>query len=319
MRGGIVDVFPSTADSPVRIDLWGDEVDRLTAFAISDQRSSRDLARALFFGCREPCSPTRCGGGRAPGRAPALGCHGLGPPGRGRAVRRHGVVAALRRHRGAGAARPARGRRRRSSWSSPAGSATAPSSSSTRRPRWPRPWPSPGARETRRGALPAPARPLRPALERERGRRVALPTVPEGPSTAALAVGRFDPVAGDPARLAGRRDPPGRRGLLRHPVRGDRAGAGRLSAALAEEGVHAPVLDAAAGRPGAWWWSLRWRAGSSCPRPRWQSCPRPTSPAAGSRTGGPGPGPGPPTASSTTSRRAASWSTASTAWPASRG
>ncbi len=29
---GIVDVFPSTADVPVRIDLWGDEVDRLTEF-----------------------------------------------------------------------------------------------------------------------------------------------------------------------------------------------------------------------------------------------------------------------------------------------
>ena len=53
VRGGIVDVFPSTADAPVRIDLWGDEVDRLTEFAISDQRSSRDLAGALFYGCRE--------------------------------------------------------------------------------------------------------------------------------------------------------------------------------------------------------------------------------------------------------------------------
>ena len=30
VRGSIVDVFPSTALSPVRIDLWGDEVDRLT-------------------------------------------------------------------------------------------------------------------------------------------------------------------------------------------------------------------------------------------------------------------------------------------------
>ncbi|MBV8461883.1 MAG: transcription-repair coupling factor, partial [Acidimicrobiales bacterium] len=28
VRGGIVDVFPSTGDVPVRIDLWGDEVDR---------------------------------------------------------------------------------------------------------------------------------------------------------------------------------------------------------------------------------------------------------------------------------------------------
>ncbi|HET8620489.1 MAG TPA: transcription-repair coupling factor, partial [Acidimicrobiales bacterium] len=32
VRGSIVDVFPSTADRPVRVDLWGDEVDRLTEF-----------------------------------------------------------------------------------------------------------------------------------------------------------------------------------------------------------------------------------------------------------------------------------------------
>ena len=49
VRGGIIDVFPSTADVPVRIDLWGDEVDRLTAFAVSDQRS---VARPR----RRPCS-----------------------------------------------------------------------------------------------------------------------------------------------------------------------------------------------------------------------------------------------------------------------
>ena len=32
-RGAIVDVYPSTADAPIRIDLWGDEVDRLTRSA----------------------------------------------------------------------------------------------------------------------------------------------------------------------------------------------------------------------------------------------------------------------------------------------
>jgi transcription-repair coupling factor (superfamily II helicase) len=52
VRGGIIDVFPSTADTPVRIDLWGDEVDRLTAFAVNDQRSLADLDLAVFFGCR---------------------------------------------------------------------------------------------------------------------------------------------------------------------------------------------------------------------------------------------------------------------------
>jgi transcription-repair coupling factor (superfamily II helicase) len=53
VRGSIVDVFPSTAERPVRIDLWGDEVDRLTEFSVADQRSTDDLACIEIFGCRE--------------------------------------------------------------------------------------------------------------------------------------------------------------------------------------------------------------------------------------------------------------------------
>ncbi len=53
VRGGIVDVFPSTADDPIRIDLWGDEVDRLTRFDVADQRSIDDLDSVELFGCRE--------------------------------------------------------------------------------------------------------------------------------------------------------------------------------------------------------------------------------------------------------------------------
>ena len=37
----------------VRIDLWGDEVDRLTRFDVADQRSIDDLDRVELFGCRE--------------------------------------------------------------------------------------------------------------------------------------------------------------------------------------------------------------------------------------------------------------------------
>ena len=43
IRGAILDVYPSTADAPIRIDLWGDEVDRLTTFSVKDQRSTADL------------------------------------------------------------------------------------------------------------------------------------------------------------------------------------------------------------------------------------------------------------------------------------
>jgi len=53
VRGSIVDVFPSTADVPVRIDLWGDEVDRLTEFSVADQRSTVDVECAELFPCRE--------------------------------------------------------------------------------------------------------------------------------------------------------------------------------------------------------------------------------------------------------------------------
>ncbi|MGH9118393.1 MAG: transcription-repair coupling factor [Acidimicrobiales bacterium] len=53
VRGSIVDVFPSTATAPVRIDLWGDEVDRLTEFAVADQRSTTDIDEAMIFPSRE--------------------------------------------------------------------------------------------------------------------------------------------------------------------------------------------------------------------------------------------------------------------------
>jgi transcription-repair coupling factor (superfamily II helicase) len=53
VRGGIVDVFGSVGDLPVRIDLFGDEVDRLTSFDPGDQRSVEALSRVEIFGCRE--------------------------------------------------------------------------------------------------------------------------------------------------------------------------------------------------------------------------------------------------------------------------
>ncbi len=52
-RGAIIDVFASTADAPIRIDLWGDEVDRLTEFTVNDQRSTDDLTEVHIFPARE--------------------------------------------------------------------------------------------------------------------------------------------------------------------------------------------------------------------------------------------------------------------------
>jgi transcription-repair coupling factor (superfamily II helicase) len=53
VRGGIVDVFGSTASHPIRIDLFGDEVERLTSFEVAGQRSVADLEQVELFGCRE--------------------------------------------------------------------------------------------------------------------------------------------------------------------------------------------------------------------------------------------------------------------------
>ncbi len=53
VRGSIVDVFPSTSETPIRIDLWGDDVERLTEFSVNDQRTTVDVDRVEIFPCRE--------------------------------------------------------------------------------------------------------------------------------------------------------------------------------------------------------------------------------------------------------------------------
>ncbi|HEY7438477.1 MAG TPA: transcription-repair coupling factor [Acidimicrobiia bacterium] len=53
VRGSIVDVYPSTTDHPVRVDLWGDELDRLSEFSVADQRTTVELTEALVFPARE--------------------------------------------------------------------------------------------------------------------------------------------------------------------------------------------------------------------------------------------------------------------------
>src|SRR5687768_888805 len=65
VRGSILDVYPSTADHPVRIDLWGDEVDRLQTFSVADQRATGDVTETVeIFPCRE-LLPTEAVRGRA--------------------------------------------------------------------------------------------------------------------------------------------------------------------------------------------------------------------------------------------------------------
>ena len=61
VRGGIIDVWPAQADEPVRLDFFGDEVERLTVFDIANQRSLRDLDEAVMAPAREwrPDAATR--------------------------------------------------------------------------------------------------------------------------------------------------------------------------------------------------------------------------------------------------------------------
>ncbi|MCS5478707.1 transcription-repair coupling factor [Corynebacterium sp. YIM 101645] len=42
-RGGILDIFPTTADHPVRVEFWGDEVSDIRQFAVADQRTDPDV------------------------------------------------------------------------------------------------------------------------------------------------------------------------------------------------------------------------------------------------------------------------------------
>ena len=55
VRGGILDVFPPTAEHPVRVEFWGDEVSEMRMFAVADQRSIPDIDvdTVIAVPCRE--------------------------------------------------------------------------------------------------------------------------------------------------------------------------------------------------------------------------------------------------------------------------
>jgi len=53
VRGGIIDVYPAQATSPVRVDFWGDEVSEITTFSVATQRSENPVERAVLFPARE--------------------------------------------------------------------------------------------------------------------------------------------------------------------------------------------------------------------------------------------------------------------------
>ena len=53
VRGGIVDIFPADQEHPVRIDYFGDQIDGISFFSISDQRSISAISSLAIYPCRE--------------------------------------------------------------------------------------------------------------------------------------------------------------------------------------------------------------------------------------------------------------------------
>jgi len=54
VRGGLLDVFPTTGGEPLRAEFFGDEIERLSAFSVFTQRSIRELERAVVRPAGEP-------------------------------------------------------------------------------------------------------------------------------------------------------------------------------------------------------------------------------------------------------------------------
>ncbi len=249
-RGGIVDVFPSTADDPIRLDLFGDEVDRLTTFDVADQRARTPLEQVAIFGCRE-LVPT-------PGlRTRAAALVGRGPFSRGQWERLadgelfDGMEAwlpwlcpeevLLPDLLGSGArvvlTEPRRLRDRALEVVDEEGALTE-----TLAKTW-------GA-----GAEPDPLPRLHLGFERLLARTeaavVSMPAVADAPETPALAAGAVPPVAGDPGRLAEQVVAWAGRGFAVVVCTSSPLAAQRVSDLLSGEGVQAPVLPSAETRPG---------------------------------------------------------------------
>ena len=49
IRGGILDIFPLTEEVPVRIELWGDEIDSIRTFDVDSQRSIENLEEIVIY------------------------------------------------------------------------------------------------------------------------------------------------------------------------------------------------------------------------------------------------------------------------------
>ena len=55
VRGGIIDVFPLAEEMPVRIELWGDEIDSIRMFDAKSQRSIENISQITIYPASENC------------------------------------------------------------------------------------------------------------------------------------------------------------------------------------------------------------------------------------------------------------------------
>ena len=53
VRGGILDIYPLTEELPVRIELWGDEIDSIRSFDVESQRSVENLQEITIYPASE--------------------------------------------------------------------------------------------------------------------------------------------------------------------------------------------------------------------------------------------------------------------------
>ena len=49
IRGGIMDIYPLTEEVPIRVELWGDEIDSIRTFDVESQRSIENLEEVIIY------------------------------------------------------------------------------------------------------------------------------------------------------------------------------------------------------------------------------------------------------------------------------
>jgi transcription-repair coupling factor (superfamily II helicase) len=57
-RGWLLDIFPSTSETPIRLEFFGDEIDSIKVFDVETQRSTEEVYQFLIFPAEDPTPGT---------------------------------------------------------------------------------------------------------------------------------------------------------------------------------------------------------------------------------------------------------------------